>query len=91
MNNRDLDEYIELISRFIRGQISAKKFEEDYLELFKSDGTIREESVFLILDRLFSDVDMYFSDPEIRGDHDLNDEELLSAAKRAYARLLAVR
>ncbi len=87
MGRPNLDEYLNLIWEFITGTSTVSQFETKYLELFKSDETIRDEKIFLILDRLFSDIDVYDSDPTIRGPDGLDDEGLKKAAHSAYVKL----
>ncbi len=87
MSSRSIEQYLSLISAFVSGEIAASEFENRYLELFKSDETIREEAVFLVLDRLFSDVDVFCADSAIRGVDNLDENELRLAASHAYDRL----
>jgi len=54
-------------SRFSRDESAQSVFEVDYLALFKADQRRFPDEVFEILNKLFSDVDMFVSDPEIRG------------------------
>jgi len=56
--------YIELISRFTSGALSAPDFETRYLEFTKQDGMLYGEPMFGIIDKLFGDVDEYFDDPD---------------------------
>jgi len=86
----DISRYIRLIEEFVGGDISAPEFERRYLTLFKSDDSASPEPIFLILDRLFSDVDSYCSDPSIRDGEDLDDEALRECAEAAYAALQRV-
>lgn len=87
MTEVTLSEYQRLIHEFISGSVSAAEFERRYLDLFKSDDSIREENIFLVLDRLFSDVDVFCSDPAIRGKNDLDEQGLLDAAVKAHEQI----
>lgn len=85
---RMLARYKNPISRFAHGEISASEFESDYLRLFTTDRNQVLGREFNILDRLFSDVDEYTSDPELRSRAGgLNDEELRACAQEAYQKL----
>lgn len=80
--------YEDVICKFIHGEMSASDFEACYLRLFKTDKSQVSGREFLILDRLFSDVDEYTSDPELRSRAGgLNDEELRACARVAYEKL----
>jgi hypothetical protein len=86
--SRLLEQYRDLIRRFVIGDISADRFEMDYLARFKDDPhqVIGEE--FDILDELFADVDDYVSDPTLRESAGgISGEELRARARDAYARL----
>lgn len=87
MKRADIKEYFELMESFQRGQISAEVFEADYLAMFKADGRLFPESIFRVLNRLFSDVDMFVSDPEIREASDLDESQLLERTRQAHIEL----
>ena len=57
--------YLDLIRSFLEGAIGAEAFEHSYLEMFKHDETLSPGTTFLILDRLFSDVDAFCGDPQV--------------------------
>lgn len=84
MSRPSIEEYLSLIWAFVSGSLTASEFEGMYLELFKSDECIRDEAIFLVLDRLFSDVDVFCADSSIRGPDDLDDNGLRLAARCAY-------
>lgn len=83
-----IEQYILLITRFVAGEITASQFESRYLEMFKNEADQFPEHAYDALNKLFSDVDCYCSDPHLRDDEDLNDEELLGSAKHALESLL---
>lgn len=87
MATPDIDEYMSLIQEFIEGSLTANQFEKKYLNLFKSDEKIRDEKIFLVLDRLFSDVDVFCADPKVRKTSDLDENGLREAACNAYDKL----
>jgi hypothetical protein len=69
-------DYIHLIRRFTTNELKAVEFERLYLQMFKSQPRNLSESVYLILDALFSDVDAFCSDPSLCSDDDLNEDQL---------------
>lgn len=83
-----LNEYVQLIESFVRGETSAAEFERRYLTLFKSDQTRHSDAEFRILDRLFSEVDAFCGDSSIRSLDDLDDLELRDRCVQA---LIAIR
>jgi hypothetical protein len=90
--SRMLEQYRDLIRRFVIGDISADEFEADYLARFKDDPNQVIGEEFDILDELFADVDDYVRDPTLReSTGGISDEELRARARDAYARLFNVR
>jgi len=87
MKREDLKAYFEMMESFQSGRISAIQFESDYLALFKTDNRQFPDNVFNILNQLFSDVDMFVSNPEIRGPGDLDQNQLLKCSQEAYEKL----
>ena len=85
MNEVDfvLEEYVSKIRQFVDGDITACQFEESYLKIFKNEEKVLPEDVFEVLNELFTDVDSFCSDPELRDDEDLDDAELLNRAEVA--------
>lgn len=82
-----LEQYILLITQFIAGDIAASQFEMSYMDMFKNEYREFPEDVYDVLNGLFSDVDAYCGDPELRDDEDLDDEQLLGSAKEALKKL----
>ncbi len=89
MTPHTLSEYIELIRLFANHSLSASEFEQRYLQMFNKDPTIRTEAEYEVLNRLFSDVDVFSADPELRPIDGLDEEQLRSAAESAHAALSA--
>lgn len=87
MKREDLNAYFELMESFHAGRISAIEFESAYLALFKADDRQFPDSVFSIVNQLFSDVDMFVSNPDIRGPSDLDENQLLKCSREAYEKL----
>ena len=63
--SRMLENYRDLIRRFVIGDVAADEFEMDYLARFKGDPNQVIGEQFDILDELFADVDDYVSDPTL--------------------------
>lgn len=82
-----IEKYILLITQFVTGEITASQFEGRYLEMFKNESDQFPEHVYDVLNKLFSDVDTYCDDPDLRDEEDLDDEALLVCAKEALESL----
>jgi self-protective colicin-like immunity protein len=90
--SRMLENYRDLIHRFVIGDMSADEFETDYLARFKDDPNQVTGEEFDILDGLFADVDDYVADPTLReSTGGISGEELRARARDAYARLFDAR
>jgi len=87
MNDYNIKKYINLLTLFVTGKISAVAFEHRYLELFKNDSTIYSETLFLILDKLFGDVDAFCADSTLRDEFDLDEKQLRQACIQTLAKL----
>ncbi|MFL1484372.1 colicin immunity domain-containing protein [Marinobacter sp. LN3S78] len=81
--------YQRLIEEFVSGQIKADEFESQYLTLFKQQTGELPEPEFETLNQLFTDVDAYCADPELRDEDDISEEELVASAKSALQQLRA--
>jgi uncharacterized membrane protein YheB (UPF0754 family) len=79
--------YETLTNSFVQGQISATKFETEYLKLFEYDKTDFTEEEYKILNRLFWAVENFCSQPELRDEGDLDENQLREAAKVALQAL----
>lgn len=82
-----LEQYILLITQFVAGDITPSQFEVSYMNLFKNEEKELPEDIYDVLNGLFSDVDAYCGDLELRDDEDLDEEQLLSSAKEALRKL----
>ena len=85
-----LEQYISLINQLVAGELATSHFEMSYLKMFKNETREFPEDVYDVLNSLFTDVDAYCGDLELRDHDDLNDEELLSSAKDALEKLTAL-
>jgi len=89
--NSNISKYVDLIKLFQIQQISAKQFEQKFLQLFKNDEASVDypEEIFETLDTLFAAVDEYCDNPQLRLElpHSLDEQGLLDAASSALERL----
>lgn len=83
-----IEKYILLITQFVTGEITAPQFEVLYLNMFKNELEIFSEKNYALLNELFFNVDAYCSDPSLRDENDLSDQELLERAKQALAKII---
>jgi len=83
-----IEKYILLITQFVTGELTASQFEVSYLDMFKNESETLPEKTYAALNELFLDVDAYCSDPALRDEEDLDDQELLERAKQALAKLI---
>ncbi len=88
MKRAELAEYFRLMESFNSGEITSDQFERKYLALFKADPRIFPQEIFDVLNGLFSDVDAFVADPEIRDQDDLDEQQLLACSRAAYDKLM---
>lgn len=86
-SNQTISDYQSLIDEFVKGQVTADEFERQYLTLFKQHTGDLSDSDFEVLNNLFTDVDAYCPDPDLRDEDDISEEQLLSSAKSALLEL----
>lgn len=60
----DKAEYENLIAEFLEGALSVEDFRSAFFQHFKREGDL-DQSVFLVLDRLFGDLDNFTTDAEL--------------------------
>jgi hypothetical protein len=83
----ELEPYRVILEPFVRGEITADEFETRYFPMYVGDPRLCSDEVFDIVDRFFTDVDAYVSDPELRrSSDDLGPEELRDLARAMLAR-----
>lgn len=78
---------LKIIDDFIARRILASEFEQQYLDAWRyyrdsDDVSNLEVKTQVYLDRVFTAVDQYCSDSELRDDDDLDDSQLLSEITR---------
>ena len=86
--NIDLLKYKQLIFDFVSGKMPVEEFESSYLKMVKEEQVIFDDSIYKIIGTLFSDVDSYCGDPELKDDDDIDEIELISRAKSSLKELL---
>jgi len=87
---RQMNKIIQLIENFKSKNISVTEFNQEYCLLWRSirDSHIRfDEETHIILDKLFSDCDMFNSDPEVVGNEILTEDDLRKNAEIALRKL----
>jgi hypothetical protein len=83
-----LDPYIELLAAFVeQGSLDVSTFEKRFLELFKGDETMFPDEEFLVLDKLFGDVDVFEADPGLRDEDHLDEHGLRASATATLMKL----
>ena len=71
-------------------ELSSLTFEREYLDMFKNDETESVGEEYEVLNELFSDVDAFCADPELRDSDDLDEEQLRQRAGIALEKLSAL-
>ncbi|MDI9932336.1 MULTISPECIES: colicin immunity domain-containing protein [Nocardiaceae] len=86
-----LGQYRELIEKFVKQEISADEFETEYLHTFTKDNFQVQGNEFVLLEKLFFDVDSYVSDPVLRDSpDDLSGEQLRGRAAATFSKLFGL-
>lgn len=84
----ELKKYISVITDFTSRKITVDEFEKKYLKMVKEETFIFEDKIFKVLGTLFSDVDAYCGDIDIRDEDDIDENQLLESAKIALNKLI---
>jgi len=80
----DMTKYINLLEDFLADRITTSEFEQQFLQLFKSDKSFDSEREFQILDKLFGNVDAYCGDSDLFDpEFDIDEAQLKTSAKEA--------
>lgn len=88
MKNDHLERYLFLLNDYVNNGMNASEFECQFLEIHRTDPSDYSENTHRIISALFSDVDAYCADTNIRDVNDLDDLGLLEKAKIALSRLM---
>lgn len=86
--NKNLKKYKQLIFDFVIGNIPVDEFETSYLKMVKQEHIIFADDIYKLIGTLFSDVDAYCGNPELRDDDDIDENELHFKAKQSLKKLL---
>lgn len=86
------DAFMNTMISFADGRISAVEFEAQYSELWKahrdSDTLYELNKAFIgIFDSMFTTLDCFCSEPDLRDDDDLDEQQLLSFVRDALGKL----
>jgi len=85
--NSLISAYKDLIVLFVdKKKIGASEFETEFLKLFEGDKSY-DENFYEIIKPLFYAVEDFCSNPEIRDDDDLDENQLAEAAKETLDKL----
>lgn len=85
--------YTHLISSFLKGEIDARIFEQDYLSLFRKTADDLDAAIYDIIEPLFYGVTDFTQDTELLKSPDmyLDEKELKSIAAKTLNYLLALK
>lgn len=82
--------YMGLLQKFVAREISASQFQSAFFTQFPNDACEMDDSLFLLLDELFGDVDSYTDNPALLAkepDFYLDEAGLEKKAQDILARL----
>ena len=83
--------YVSLLDDFIAGRIGATEFDLAFFRLQEQETVLRDDQSYCILQELFYACEDYVIEPELRTEPgDLDEMQLLTAARTARARLAAL-
>lgn len=82
-----IDQYADLIRSYTSGSMGSSDFEREYLRMFKNQDGLMDDNAFSVLDSLFSDVDSFCPNPEIRDESDIDEPTLRSKCQVALDKL----
>ena len=83
----DVHVYQELMENFLQDRISVGGFEKEYLELFKTDSSLRGPPLYNILNRVFLDIDAYCPDAMLESVDGIGERELRERVKNSLNEL----
>ncbi len=88
ITEKALEEFCSLIENFLFKKINAPTFEKKYISLWNEYKDNNGEILYKInksydgaIDRIFTSVDAYCSDPALRGEYDIDEEQLRKEVK----------
>jgi hypothetical protein len=87
----DLSSYVALLDQFVASEVTAEQFDLEYLRMFLGDHRMFGDPWYPVLNDLFYACEDYVIQPELRTEPgDLDEAQLLDAARTARARLAAL-
>ena len=87
MSANKLNPYLHLMKSFVENKIDANEFERSYLLMFKNDTSSWTEAEYENLNNLFAEVDAFCADPELRGENDIDEDQLREVTRITLAKL----
>jgi hypothetical protein len=81
------NKYISLITSLVDGSVPICDFEKQYLNMFKNETGMLTEVEYDALDFLFSSVDAFCADDDLRDDDDIDEKQLLEDARITLSKL----
>jgi hypothetical protein len=87
MTYRSLADYIKLIRAFLSNEIDALTFQRQYLDMFKADKTMWEDSKYELLNNIFSSVEAFCADENIQGMYTIRESQLREETAHAFKHL----
>ena len=88
MEKARYQKYVKLLHQFLSRGMSAAEFEKQYLSVFKNESSGMKMAEYAVLEQLFTAVDAYCADPELRSDEDLDESQLREVADKSLNALL---
>lgn len=82
--------YKLLIQRFLNKEIPVQEFVGTYLERFQNEKAVLGQSLFLVLDKLFAEIDFYTEDNELIKKSprwNINEDQLRQYAQEALVKI----
>ena len=79
--------YVRFTEDFLEKKISPKCFKYAYMRVFLAEENEWPELEFAILNTLFLDVEEFCADPELIGEHDIDEKELRKRCRVALEKL----
>ena len=83
----DISEYLHLIERFVDGALPVEAYERLYMDAFKAEKRIFDDTLFWLLNNLFTDLDVFEPDDASRLEYEIGFEELHENARITLQKL----
>ena len=78
MNEEEIvEKYRGLIRSYVDGKISAAEFSQSIINEFKNEDPGLSDETFSSLQSLFGAADAYCEDPDLRGDWEIDEDQLM--------------